>query len=108
MSLPIPSLPEGCIQITFQANIEGYPATTRTLAPRLVSKLITFLPTVPHTVNGETVYGFPGLTELFEYVVTESLLKAVEDRYPDTLPPEILALEAELVAAKAAALPKFI
>lgn len=108
MPLPIPELPEGCVRITFQANIGGYPATSRTLAPRLVSKLIEFLPTVPHIENGETVYGFPGLTELFEHVVTEDLLKAVESRYPDTPTPEIVALEAQLAAAKAAALPKFI
>lgn len=109
MALPLPNLPAGCVQVSFQANIEGYPQTSRTIAPRIVNKLLQYMSVAYHQdINGAIVQGFPGLTEMFEYVVLTHLIGPVEMKYPDAVPPEVAAAEAALAAAKAAALPKFI
>ena len=115
MSIPLPNLPVGAIQITFQANIEGYEPTVRVLAPRMTAKIQQYLaeslrPSIVDNVVAMVPLYPGGMTQVLEEMLDKHLLSMLDARYPDPPDTTVADLEAQLAAAKAAVIvqPKFI
>ena len=108
MPLPLPNLPAGCVQITCQANIDGFAPTYRVLSPRIVAKLQSLCADLIDYTQTPPVPVFVDMTAALEGTLDRYLLTMVENRYPDPPDQSIAELEAALAAAKAAAQPKFL
>ncbi len=104
-TLPIPSLDPGDIQITFQANLPGYEATTAVVRAAMAAKMLQFLSESvqrnPETGEMEPIYS--GLTDLFMKRFDSDIGSELRAKYPDgeeAITAKRLELEALIAASQ--------